>query len=103
MIKREKELKILRQMLKLYPAVGIIGARQVGKTTLARMIANESKMPVTHFDLENPEDLPTRLEEVIKVACERRQSGKAWQKDIEHLRYFYPDGAMRLCLDRLGL
>jgi predicted AAA+ superfamily ATPase len=57
MVKSEKELKIVRQMLKLYPAVGIIGARRVGKTTLAGMIARKSKMPVTHFDLENPEDL----------------------------------------------
>lgn len=56
-----------------------------------------------YFYLDDPDDLPSRLKEVIKVASERRQSGKAWQKDIEHLRYFYPDGAMRLCLDRLGL
>jgi len=56
-----------------------------------------------YFYLDDPEDLPARLKEVIKVASERRQSGKAWQKDIEHLRYFYPDGAMRQCLDRLGL
>lgn len=37
--------------------VGIIGARQVGKSTLARLVAREYGRPVTTFDLENDEDL----------------------------------------------
>jgi predicted AAA+ superfamily ATPase len=39
------------------PVVGIVGARQVGKTTLARDYASGLKTPVSFFDLENPEDL----------------------------------------------
>lgn len=57
MISRDKELNTLHQLLKIFPAVGIVGARQVGKTTLAKMYAKSIKNPVTHFDLENPEDL----------------------------------------------
>ncbi|MCK4893991.1 MAG: ATP-binding protein [Calditrichia bacterium] len=57
MINRQKELDTLNRLLKNYPAVGIIGARQVGKTTLAQMLTKVAKNPVTHFDLENPEDL----------------------------------------------
>jgi predicted AAA+ superfamily ATPase len=63
-VNRNKELKTLNRLLNLYPAVGIIGARQVGKTTLAGMFAETIKKPVTHFDLENPEDL-ARLNDPI--------------------------------------
>jgi hypothetical protein len=38
------------------PAVGILGARQVGKTTLAKLVAKEYEQTVEWFDLESPED-----------------------------------------------
>jgi hypothetical protein len=60
MIDRKKELNTLKRLIRTYPAVGIIGARQVGKTTLAKILARNVNKQVTHFDLENPEDL-TRL------------------------------------------
>jgi uncharacterized protein len=50
---------ILPELLKLlsfYPAVGLIGARQVGKTTLARMFDALAGKPVRYFDLEKLED-----------------------------------------------
>lgn len=47
----------LQRLLRLNPVVGIVGARQVGKTTLARAYAAGMKAPVTFFDLEDPEDL----------------------------------------------
>lgn len=56
MIKRTRELLKLQKLLKHRPVVGIIGARQVGKTTLARALAAQSKAPVHYFDLENSED-----------------------------------------------
>lgn len=37
--------------------MAIVGARQVGKTTLARQIAAAQKTPVLYLDLENPLDL----------------------------------------------
>lgn len=57
-----------------------------------------------YFYLENPEDLPLRLKEVIGIAYEQRRTNQAvWNGDIEHLRYFYPDGAMHKALELLGL
>lgn len=49
-----------------FPVVGIVGPRQVGKTTLAKRIASQLPKPVRYFDLEYPEDRaamqePTRL------------------------------------------
>ncbi len=56
-IERQQELEMLQGLLSRHPIVGIIGARQVGKTTLARQLAVKIGTPVTYFDLENPEDL----------------------------------------------
>ncbi len=44
-------------LMKQYPAVAILGARQVGKTTLARQIAASQKKPSLYLDLENPLDV----------------------------------------------
>lgn len=57
MIVRAKELATLRALLERYPVVGIVGARQVGKTTLARALVATWSGSTTFFDLENPEDL----------------------------------------------
>ena len=57
MIKRDKELETITKLLQRHPVVGIVGARQVGKTTLARMVIARKKGPYAYFDLENPEDL----------------------------------------------
>jgi predicted AAA+ superfamily ATPase len=57
MIDRKRELGTLEGLLSRHPVVGIIGARQVGKTTLARAAVRRSGRPVAYFDLENPEDV----------------------------------------------
>jgi predicted AAA+ superfamily ATPase len=56
MIERVKEIEMLRGLLKRHPVVGIIGARQVGKTTLSRSFIEKTRGPSSFFDLENPED-----------------------------------------------
>lgn len=43
--------------LKHFPAVGLVGPRQAGKTTLAKLIADSFGGPVIYLDLENPQDL----------------------------------------------
>lgn len=40
-----------------YPVVGMLGPRQVGKTTLAKMIKDSMKKNVVYLDLELPSDL----------------------------------------------
>lgn len=57
MIARPAHLERLRQLLDQFPVVGLIGARQVGKTTLAMAFAAGFEGEVTRFDLENPRDL----------------------------------------------
>lgn len=56
-IKRTGHLQILRQRLADNPIVSLVGPRQTGKTTLARMLAEERVGPVHAFDLESPSDL----------------------------------------------
>ncbi len=56
MIERLKEIEMLRGLLQRHPVVGIIGARQVGKTTLSRSFIEKIRGRSSFFDLENPED-----------------------------------------------
>jgi uncharacterized protein len=57
MIERDREVETVRKLLHRHPVVGVIGARQVGKTTLARSLLATIKGPCSYYDLENPEDL----------------------------------------------
>ncbi|HBU06279.1 MAG TPA: ATPase, partial [Nitrospiraceae bacterium] len=56
MIKRLLQERVEKSLLK-YPVVGILGPRQVGKTTLAKMIKSRAKKNVIYLDLELPSDL----------------------------------------------
>ena len=51
-IQRDRALTEIRKLLKIFPVVAILGARQCGKTTLARQLSYDH-----YFDLENPRDL----------------------------------------------
>lgn len=57
MLNRTRHRKIVRTLLRDFPVVGILGARQVGKTTLAKQISEGFGAPVERFDLEDPADL----------------------------------------------
>lgn len=62
-MKRSSFLKQVALQMKVHPVCGLLGPRQVGKTTLARQYAKQySQKQVHFFDLENPFDL-ARLEE----------------------------------------
>ncbi|HEX5150365.1 MAG TPA: ATP-binding protein [Parafilimonas sp.] len=56
MIERNLHKEIIT-LLRQFPAVAILGARQVGKTTLAKQIAKSRKKPFLYLDLENPLDV----------------------------------------------
>jgi predicted AAA+ superfamily ATPase len=62
MIPRERHLSRLTASLARSPVVAILGARQVGKTTLASQLEGRLAGPTTRFDLEDPDDL-SRLAE----------------------------------------
>lgn len=56
MILRAHHLELLKRQLANFPVVAMLGARQVGKTTLARQLEKEWDGPKRHFDLEDPDD-----------------------------------------------
>ncbi len=62
MLVRERHLGVLADLLRRHPVVAILGARQIGKTTLARQLLDRLEGPATVFDLEDPYDL-ARLDE----------------------------------------
>lgn len=47
---------ILKESLEQFPVVGLVGARQVGKTTMARQVAREAGADAIRLDLERPSD-----------------------------------------------
>jgi len=57
MIDRELHARQITGLLKRFPVVAILGARQVGKTTLAASIAPTVSNRISRFDLESPSDL----------------------------------------------
>ncbi len=65
MISRNRHAARLTKLLARHPCVALLGARQAGKTTLARALAKEFPKPVTHFDLEDPDDLARLAESKI--------------------------------------
>ncbi|HUF51760.1 MAG TPA: ATP-binding protein [Longimicrobiales bacterium] len=57
LLPRTRHVAAITDLLEQFPVVGIVGARQVGKTTLVRMMAADPLVtPVTAFDLEDPRD-----------------------------------------------
>jgi len=71
MIERAREIETVLSLLRRHPVVGLIGARQVGKTTLARAIRRRFGAPSVHFDLEAPEDL-SRLSDPALALTDRK-------------------------------
>jgi predicted AAA+ superfamily ATPase len=56
-IPRPYHLELVRGRLRRFPVVALVGVRQVGKTTLAREIAQGFRGESTFFDLERTADL----------------------------------------------
>ncbi len=67
MIERKEHLRRLRSLTRQFPVVGILGARQVGKTTLARQLVEGHRGPVTYFDLESAEDLARLVDPMLAI------------------------------------
>ena len=95
MIKRAHELKLLNGLLRRHPVVGIVGARQIGKTTIARQLIANRKGPTVYYDLENPEDL-TRLSDPMLAL--KGLKGLVVIDEVQHLPGLFP--ILRVLADR---
>jgi predicted AAA+ superfamily ATPase len=67
-IDRPAHRAALESLLAQFPAVGLLGARQVGKTTLARRFLEGRDEPFTVFDLEDPTDRARLAEPKLALA-----------------------------------
>jgi len=72
MIPRSEHVEVILGRLKSFPAVAILGPRQIGKTTLARQVARQAAGPVHWLDLENPADLNRLIDDPLLVLDELR-------------------------------
>ena len=72
MIPRSQHVRAVCDRLDAFPVVAILGPRQVGKTTLARQVAESRAGPTHRLDLEHPADLNRLLEDPMLVLDEMR-------------------------------
>jgi len=96
MIDRDYEINKLLSLLKHYRVVGIIGARQVGKTTLARALLNRVQGSSFYYDLENPEDLARLADPMLTL---KSLKGLVVIDEIQRLPELFP--ILRVLADRL--
>jgi len=94
-ILRKSALEALDSLFSLFPAVALLGARQVGKTTLARQFATRIGRDALSFDLEDPTDL-LALEEPKLVLSEHR--GLVILDEIQRRPQLLP--VLRVLIDR---
>ena len=57
LVPRIDHVSAVERLLRASPVVAVLGARQVGKTTLAREVVRRRRGPSTFFDLEDPRQL----------------------------------------------
>ncbi len=97
MIDRPRELEALDRLLRRFPVVGIVGARQVGKTTLARTFADRTRKKVIYYDLENPEDLARLSDPMIAL---KPLTGVVIIDEVQRMPELFP--VLRVLADRPG-
>lgn len=97
MISRKHHLARVRLLLEEFPVVALLGARQVGKTTLARQLAAVQGGPVAWFDLEDPADLARLDDPGLEL---RPLRGLVVLDEIHRLPGIFP--LLRVLADRPG-
>ena len=99
MIRRATHVRALLQRLSAFPVVVILGPRQIGKTTLARQVADEHDDPAQRLDLENPADLNRLLDDPMLVLEDMR--GLVVIDEVQRRPELFP--VLRVLADRRPL
>ncbi len=94
-VERTHHLRSVQLLLREFPVVALLGARQVGKTTLARQLAATHTQPVTWFDLENPVHLARFADPGLEL---RPLEGLVILDEIQRLPEVFP--LLRTLADR---
>ena len=96
-ISRKHHLRRVNLLLRESPVVALLGARQVGKSTLARQLTASRRGPTTRFDLENPADLARLADPGLEL---RPLRGLVVLDEIHRLPDVFP--LLRVLADRLA-
>ena len=94
-VPRTHHLRQLRLLLREFPVVALLGARQVGKSTLARQLAASRRRPAAWFDLENQADLARLADPGLEL---RPLRGLVVLDEIQRLPNVFP--LLRVLADR---
>jgi predicted AAA+ superfamily ATPase len=95
MIERSGQHRIIKRLLSWNPVVAILGARQVGKTTLVRAFVERQGRTATVFDLERAQDV-ARLQDPELALGDLR--GIVVLDEIQRRPELFP--ALRVLADR---
>jgi predicted AAA+ superfamily ATPase len=82
---RDAYVREVVRLLRDHPVVALLGARQVGKTTLARAVAEARRSTI--YDLENPDDLAKLAEPMFEL---RRRQGLVVLDEIQRRPELFP-------------
>lgn len=94
---RERHHRRVELLLDEFPVVALLGARQVGKSTLARQLVDSRPGPSAWFDLENPVDLTRLADPGLEL---RPLRGLVVLDEIQRLPEVFP--LLRVLADRPG-
>ena len=97
MIERRRHLERLAWLFQTFPVVAILGARQVGKTTLARALGETWNGPVTRLDLEREADLALLADPELVLGL---LQGLVILDEIQRRPELFP--VLRVLVDRPG-
>ena len=94
-VQRRYHLRRLTLLLRESPVVALLGARQIGKSTLARQLVAARRAPTTWFDLENPAALARLADPGLEL---RPLRGLVVLDEIQRLPEVFP--LLRVLADR---
>ena len=94
-VPRTAHLRRLKLLLREFPVVALLGARQVGKSTLARHLAAQHRGAATWFDLEDPIDLARLADPGLEL---RPLRGLVVLDEVQRLPEVFP--LLRVLADR---